>query len=375
MTPALAVIAELKKRGYTNFVWVGHKYNQQKNESLSPEYRTITLQNIPFIELKTGKIIRSFGLKDIPYVIYQLALIPAGFIKSIYIIFKYNPQIIISFGSYLAVPIVLSAKLKGITVITHEQTIVSGLANRLIGKFANKVLISWDNSFKYFKKDKTVLTGNPIRKEILSAKTDSLTKNFDKRFPTLLIYGGNQGSHILNKVVFSSLQELLQKYNIIHQTGNSSATGDFTTALDTKKKLPALIQDRYLPKDYILPEEVGEALNKSDIIIGRSGANSITEYLALGKLSILIPIPWSSNNEQLRNAKLMKSTGLAEIIEQKDFGYKTLTETLDKGVNCLNKKLDFFGKPIDESIAYGKSLINLNAHNDIADIIETFLNK
>jgi len=375
MTPALSVIAELKKRGYTNFVWVGHKYNQQKNESFSPEYRTVTLQKIPFVELKTGKIIRSFGLKDIPYVLYQLILIPFGVLRSIYIIFKYNPQLVLSFGSYLAVPIVICAKIKGIKVVTHEQTIVSGLANRLIGKFADKVLISWDTSFKYFSKKKTQLTGNPIRKEILSSKSDTLTKNFDKRLPTLLIYGGNQGSHIINKVILDSLQELLQKYNILHQTGNSSVTGDFNMAQDIKKRLPILIQDRYIPKDYILPDEVGEALNKSDIIIGRAGANSITEYLALGKISILIPIPWSSNNEQMKNARLMKSTGLGEIIEQKDFSYKSLIETLKKTTDILNSNTDFFGKPIEESIAYGKSLINLNAHNDIADVVESYLNQ
>lgn len=373
MTPAFAVITELKKRGYTNYLWVGHKYNQQKTKSLSPEFRTVSLQNIPFIELKTGKLIRRFEIKDILYVLNQLVLIPLGFIKSFTIIIKYNPRIILSFGGYLAVPIVIAAKLRRIPVITHEQTIVTGLANRIIGKFADKILISWETSSKYFSKEKTILTGNPIRKEILHEKTEDLTKNLDKKLPIILIYAGNQGSHTINKIIFDSLQDLLQKYNIIHQTGNSSVTNDYLTSIEIKKKLPFLIQDHYLPKDFINLDEVGEALNSADLIIGRAGANSITEYLVLGKMCILIPIPWASHNEQMKNAKLMKSTGLAEIIEEKDLNYKTLKDTITTAFKNLDKKVDFFEKPIEESKEYAKTLINLNAHNNIADIVETYL--
>lgn len=150
LTPAIAVISELKKRGFTNFVWVGHKKNQKGNIELSAEFLTIKKLEIPFVNLKTGKLSRTWSFATFFNDMKNLCMISAGIIQSSYIIFKYRPSLILSFGGYLAVPVVLVGKILGTKVITHEQTLVTGLANRIISKFADKILISWETSSKFF---------------------------------------------------------------------------------------------------------------------------------------------------------------------------------------------------------------------------------
>ncbi len=373
LTPALAILSELKKRGYTNFIWVGHKYNQYRDKSLSPEYRTIKLLNIPFIELKSGKIIRSFKLKELPFVLFQYLLILNGLISSLFIILRYKPNIVLSFGGYLAVPVAIMGKLFNKLIITHEQTIVSGSANKILARLSNKTLISWENSFKYFKKDKTVLTGNPIRKEVLKGDNVKLTKGLRTNIPTLLVMGGNQGSHVINKTLFHSLNELIKDFNIIHQTGSSSATNDFSKAQTLKKELPLEFRDRYLTFDYISTDDIGEVLNKSDLIISRSGANTISEILLLAKPAILIPIPWASHNEQYMNARLVQSCGLGVIIDEKNLNKASLISSIYTSLNNIkmNKGLD--NRNLDICKKDAQALINIDAHIKIVDEIEKLL--
>ncbi len=374
LTPAIAVLSELKKRGYQNFLWVGHKYNQLGNKQLSPEYQIVTMNNIPFLNLRTGKIIRSRDLKSFFQLIKQIFLIKFGLIKSFFIILKYRPSIVLSFGGYLAVPVVINAKLFRTKVLTHEQTIVVGSANKLISKLADKILISWDSSRKYFNAKKTILTGNPIRRDIFKVKSETLTQSFNNELPILLIYGGNQGSHEINFRVFDILEEFLNDFNIIHQTGNSSVTNDFTKAKQLKLRLNTVLKDRYTIRDYILPNEIGEALNKADIILCRAGANSISEILALGKMSVLIPIPWASHDEQTKNAELVASTGLGYILKQKDsLTSQTLFQTILLANNQLKSGKGFNNKSIDECKEIAKQYIILDAPSKVADELEKLL--
>ncbi|MBE0573771.1 glycosyltransferase, partial [Candidatus Dojkabacteria bacterium] len=221
LTPAIAVVTELKKRGYSNFVWIGHKYNQASTKTPSAEFNTVTNSSIPFYNLKTGKLIRDWSFSTFIYGIKNLFWILLGFINSLRIILKERPRLILSFGGYLALPVVITGKLLGARIVTHEQTIVTGLANKIISKFANKVLISWESSFKYFNAAKTIFTGNPIRSEVFEVTNDNLVENLNPDLPTLLIYGGNQGAHEINKRIFDILEDLLNDFNIIHQTGSS----------------------------------------------------------------------------------------------------------------------------------------------------------
>jgi UDP-N-acetylglucosamine--N-acetylmuramyl-(pentapeptide) pyrophosphoryl-undecaprenol N-acetylglucosamine transferase len=374
LTPAVAVLNELKKRGFLNFIWVGHKFNQAGNKELSPEFVTVKNLGIKFISLSTGKLTRKWTTKTLIPGIKNIFLLFWGFIKSFYIIIRYRPRLILSFGGYLAVPIVIIGRLFSSKVITHEQTIVVGLANKFISKFADKILISWESSKEFFDSKKTILTGNPIRRDIFITKSDSLTKSFDRKLPILLIYGGNQGSHEINKRVFEILNELLEDCNIIHQTGNSTVTNDYRKALDIKERLPFSFKHRYEVRDYILQDEVGEALNKSDLILGRSGANNVSEILALGKLCVLIPIPWASHDEQTKNAEFVAQIGLGYVLTQKDsLTSQTLYQTLLLGLNQLKSGKGFNGENLDKIKEVAKSKIILDAPQNVANEVEKLI--
>ncbi|MEO6728382.1 MAG: UDP-N-acetylglucosamine--N-acetylmuramyl-(pentapeptide) pyrophosphoryl-undecaprenol N-acetylglucosamine transferase [Candidatus Dojkabacteria bacterium] len=371
-TPALAVISELKKRGYTNFLWVGHKYNQQGNKEVSPEFKLVEEVGIKFLDLKTGKINRKWNLQNFLPSIGSLFMISYGLIQSKLILLRNRPRIIVSFGGYLAVPIVFVAWLLRVKIITHEQTIVTGLANKVISKFANKVCISWENSKQFFPERKTVFTGNPIRREVFKIESDELIKDLDPKKPTIYVTGGNQGAHEINKRIFEYLPNLLQECNIIHQTGNSSATNDYQTALDLKKDLTGELNIRYKPVDYVTAAQIGSVFNKADVVFARSGANTVSELLALGKLSILMPIPWTSGDEQTMNARILEETGLGFIIVQKDnLTSKQIYQTILLSLNQIKTGKGFNGRTIEECKEVAQAKIILDAPQKVADVIES----
>lgn len=375
MTPALAVMSELKKRGYASFVWIGNKYNQQGNIEPSPEFNTISSLGIKFVELRTGKLTRKWTPQTIVPGILNFLYIFIGFFKALFIILVEKPTIILSFGGYLAVPIVFWGRVFGKKVLTHEQTIITGLANKVIAKFANRICVSWESSLQYFPKDKVVLTGNPIRREVFLEKNTKLTKDLDSSRPTLYITGGNQGANEINKRIFEILPSLLQECNIIHQTGNSSATNDYRKALDFQKQLPSELMFRYVPIDYVTSDEIGDVFSKSDIVFSRSGANTVSEILALGKLSILMPIPWTSHDEQTKNARFVEETGLAFVLVQKDnLSSQTVYQTVLLAINQLKAEKGFNGEKISKCIELAKSKVILDAPKKVADEIEKLVN-
>lgn len=374
LTPAIATINELRKRGYNKIYWVGHRHNQAGNKKLSPEYLTITGQKIPFFNLKTGKLIRNWEFSTFFYGIKQLALIPIGFANALIIVIKVRPKIIVSFGGFLALPVVFWGRILGRKIVTHEQTLVLGLANKIIAKLSNKILVSWESSLKYFPQYKTVLTGNPIRRDILIIKSNTLTLDLDKSKPTILILGGNQGSHEINSKVFEIVQKLLEDFNVIHQTGNSSVTGDYTKANEIRSALSNSVKFNYLVKDFINQEEIGEALSIASIVVSRGGANTISEFMALGKMAIIIPLPKSSYSEQIKNAVMLEQTGLGYYLPQEDnLKSEKLYQTILMGYNQFKAGKGFNNLPIEECAKNALSMINLDAPSKVVDEIENLL--
>lgn len=373
LTPALAVVSELKKRNISNILWVGHKYAQMGTTTPSAEYNQVTSLNIPFISLKTGKLIRDWSFSTFFYGIKNLFSIFLGFLQSFTIILKEKPDLVVSFGGYLALPVVISAKILGRKVITHEQTLVVGLANKIISKLADKVLVSWNESLKYFPKNKTNFTGNPIREDIFKVQQSTLLDELDTTLPILLVYGGNQGAHEINKRIFNILNDLVKDFNIIPQTGNSSVTKDNLQAVHVKASLPLELRNRYKPIEYINGTDVGAVLNKADILVSRSGANTISEILALGKLSILIPIPKTSHNEQTLNAQFVEKNGLAIHLAQDKLSEQKLYQTILLLRNQLKDNRSANNLDLNTVRESAKSLINMNAASNVVDVIEKYL--
>jgi len=313
---ALVVAEALREKGYQVF-WLGHQYSMIGDKNPSAEYLEVTEKGFPFTEIKAGKFQPRYQF--FPY----LLRIPLGFWQSLVSLIKIKPDLIFSFGGYLALPVAFSGWLLGIPVVTHEQTSVSGLANRLIAKIAKKVFLTYEASGKYFPREKVVITGLPLREEILK-KGKKLFQNNKK---TIYVTGGKQGAHTINEAVWAILPTLLENFNVIHQVGSTSLFNDIQKAEEIKKNLGER-GENYLPKEYFFDKEISTVLNRADLVISRAGAHIVYELLALKKPAILIPIPWSSNQEQLKNAQMLAAAGLTKILPQEDLEKSKLEEAV-----------------------------------------------
>lgn len=332
LAPALSVLESLPKN--TNILFVGRKYALEGDNALSLEYKTINSLNIPFIELNTGRWQR----KLTQFTLFSLFKLPIGIIKSFIILINFRPDVVMGFGGYVSVPIIFCAYLLRIPVVIHEQTMEAGVANRLVSRFAQKICISWESSRKYFPEDKVILTGNPMRNfSVLNFKFSI----FSNKLPTIFVTGGSSGSHFINVLIEKIIRELLVDYNVIHQAGDTQGYHDFERLELLRKSLPEKLRENYIVEKFIDPSEIGDLLKLSSLVISRSGMNTITELIYFEKPAILIPLPFSQGNEQVKNAKLLEKIGLGVMLQQSNLDEKKLLQTINLMVYEINSyKLD-----------------------------------
>ncbi len=312
ITPALAIIDELveNKQSEIDLVFVGRKHTSRSKKEISLEYQEIRKRNIHFIHFDAGRLTRILSLS----IFKNILKLPKSYLQAFKIIRKEKPDIILTFGSYIGLPIAICGWLLGITVYVHEQTIHPGISNQLIGQFASQIFVSFPESREYFNKQKTVVSGNPVRKQIFKTikKPFTITKNR----PVIYITGGSLGSHSINELIAPILDSLLKRYIIIHQTGNVEQFHDYDKFRLLKQKLPKELQHRYFISSHFLSDEIGYVYSQSDLVIGRSGANTFFELVALKKPAIFIPLPWSAHNEQLKHSQVFRKAGAGEIFDQ-----------------------------------------------------------
>lgn len=359
-TTALAVIQSLlnaKKEFFPELFWIGHKYSMWGDKNESAEYKEVTSLGIPFYNLLAGKFYRTYNP-------LKLIRIPFGFFQSLYYLLKIKPDLIVSFGGYLAVPVVLTGKILGITSYTHEQTTGVGFANNFISKFASKIFLTWENSLSKLNDPKAVLVGLPLREEILNPASSSecgFLGEFVKRAsgkPLIYITGGKQGAHFLNELVKNSLDLLPNDYFVIHQCGSSTVYSDFETLKNIKN-------DHYFVNDYFSAKETGLIFKSASIVVGRSGANTVYELAACRKPAIFIPIPWVSHNEQRKNAEVLETAGSAVILDQDKTSPEEFVNTLKNAISNL-KTFDGNAQKLGEKII-------LNASEKISSELIKFL--
>ncbi len=309
LTPALSVIESLPKD--VKLVYVGRKHALEGDKAVSLEYETIKKLGIEFVDLKTGRFQRSFSRYTLP----SLGRVPFGLFRAIRILRKHRPDVVLAFGGYLSFPVVIAANFLKIPTVIHEQTLDAGASNKYLSKFADKICISFESSAKYFPKGKTILTGNPIRRGILSPRKKLETK---EDLPLIYVTGGSLGSHFINSLIGENLSSLLDKYLIVHQTGAAQEFKDFEKLSILKEGVNNDKRNRYTLSRFFNPEETGSIMRASSLVIGRAGINTVSELIVLNKPGFLIPIPQSSGNEQVNNANFLKDLGLGEVFEQKD---------------------------------------------------------
>jgi len=327
LTPALATIEELRKQGDWEIYYLGRERSFEGKKVSSQEAKIIPASGINFIPIRAGRLQRRFTLYTIP----SLLKIPFSFFQSLLIIGKIKPDLILSFGGYVSVPIVIAGWIKKIPVITHEQTSSPGLANKINSHFSDLIAVSFKETLNFFSKKKTVFTGNPLREEIFEIKKSPSPGKVEflqekLSLPLIYVTGGSQGASIINKSIMELAPFLLERALIIHQTGEL----DYIRVFEFSERLPEKLKERYFVKNYISKEEIGWVLNRADLVISRSGANIVWELGALGKPAILIPLPIAGADEQMKNAILLKKIGLAEIIPQKDLSSEKLRQLIEK---------------------------------------------
>jgi UDP-N-acetylglucosamine--N-acetylmuramyl-(pentapeptide) pyrophosphoryl-undecaprenol N-acetylglucosamine transferase len=309
LTPALSLIHYAKNKK-DEIVYVGRTFANKEAGINSREEVEIKNAGVQYTTIDSFKLNRHQKLKSL----LQLPKLIVATTKALSIINTYKPEIIVSFGGYLAVPICIAGKIKRIPIFTHEQTQVIGLANKILFKIANKVGLSWENTKKLYPQEKYILTGNPIRPDIIkkSNKPTWLTSTA----PILYVTGGSQGSKAINQTIIQNIDALTKDFCIIHQCGGSKENHYVNNLNKRKNKLPQAKKVNYIAKDWFSASELSWILDNALGIIGRSGANTITEIVYKKLPAILIPLPYAGNNEQYKNAAMLKAENAAILLPQ-----------------------------------------------------------
>jgi UDP-N-acetylglucosamine--N-acetylmuramyl-(pentapeptide) pyrophosphoryl-undecaprenol N-acetylglucosamine transferase len=311
LTPALATIEEIQKRKLPyEIVFIGRRKALEGVAGIAHEEEIVTSRGIRFRPIVAGRLQRLLHI----HTITSLAKIPIGFFQALYYCLSERPYAVFSFGGYVALPVVVCAAFLKIPIITHEQTSVPGLANKIIAKFAKTICVTFELTKKDFPKHNVVVTGLPVRAELFSPPAKPTFTASESTRPLIYITGGSTGSESLNTLLFPLISEFTKKFAVIHQTGQLS----LEQARAVQQALPTKNRDRYVIQDYFGIGDLSWILQKAAFVVGRSGANTVMEMAMLGKVGLFVPLPWSGGGEQMKNAQWLADAGSAKVIQQKE---------------------------------------------------------
>lgn len=308
-TPAQAVIEKLLEILDTKIAYLGRKYARDDDKARSAESEVLPKLGVKFIPIIAGKLNRFLSLQTI----ISFLATPIGFIQSFYYLLKEKPDLIVSFGGFTGLPVVVSGWLLSVPSLIHEQGLKMGLANYLSAFFADTVAVSFKdfNVPPFIDEKKIVITGNPIRQEILDENPSPkkeiksfIEKAKKNKKPLILITAGSQGSHKINLLAEDKYSELTRMAAVIHQTGQSK--------YDDYSNLKKKESENYLVEKWIDAQTLSYILNYADLAVCRSGINTLMELAIKSVPALMIPIPLGS--EQSGNAKYFANLGLGEVI-------------------------------------------------------------
>ncbi len=269
--------------------------------------------NVRFVPTAAGKMRRYFSILNF----FDYFKTAWGVTRSVLRVFFLYPDVVFGKGGYASFPTLLAAKLFRIPVVIHESDAEPGKVNRWAGKFAQKVAISYPEAAKFFPADKVAFTGNPVRKAALVPARDGALEffKFAPDLPVIFVTGGSQGAQALNDGLLSALPQLVEKYQIIHQTGADNlddVTGRAKVAMGNN-----LHADRYKPMGYLNDLEMRMASGAAQLIISRGGS-TIFEIASWGLPSIIVPLPTAAEDHQSKNAFSYARAGACSVIEQQN---------------------------------------------------------
>ena len=302
----LAVAAALRRRGGVEVHWIGSRTGVEARRA--PE------AGLAFHAIPTGKLRRYWDWQNVPDLGVR---VPAGFARSWRLLRRLGPRLVFATGGFVALPPALAARALRIPVVVHEQTAVPGLANRIAGRFARRIALTFPMTGREFRPDRVVLTGNPLRPELAGGSREAGCRlfGFDPAAAVVYVTGGSQGSHKINRTIGAILPALLEQAQIVHQCGDQPTTGDRAWLDGEAAKLPDRLRARYALRPYVGPE-LRDIFAAADLVIGRSGAGTVNECCQLGRAALYIPLPGTSGDEQTANARLVEAAGGGVLLPQ-----------------------------------------------------------
>ena len=315
--PALSVARELQHRYRAEILYLG--------DVDGLETRLVPDAGFKLVTVHAGRLHRYWSARTVR----DLAQVPRGFIEARRHVRAFNPHAVFTSGGYVAVPAGFAANRMGVPLLIHQQDVQPNLANKLLRPLATRISVSFEASLAFFPKNKTRLLGNPVREEILAVagadvRMHKPTLGFLPAFPLLLVTGGSQGARHINQAVTDALPKLLERFQILHITGQLTYDETKAAAQAQLQGLPEHVANRYRIEPY-LNAEMPIALAAADAVISRSGAATLAELAILGKPSILIPLPPGfGGSPQETNAQTFTKQGAANVVLDKDTTGETL---------------------------------------------------
>ena len=305
VTPNIALLPRLKELQY-DIHYIG-SYNGIEKDLIEPFH-------IPYHGISSGKLRRYFSMKNFtdPFRVLK------GFHEANKLIKTLKPDVIFSKGGFVSVPVVMAGKKNHVPTIIHESDITPGLANKLSMPSATKICCNFPETLKSLPADKAVLTGSPIRQELLTGDPEAARKfcHFTSEKPVILVIGGSLGAAAVNQAVRRILPKLLENFQVIHLCGKGKLDESLTGV------------EGYAQFEYI-QKELKDLFALADLVISRAGANAICELLALRKPNILIPLPAkSSRGDQILNARSFERQGFSMVLEEETLTDETLLDAV-----------------------------------------------
>ena len=335
VTPNIALVPKLKESGF-EIKYIG-TYNGMEKQLVEDA-------GLDYIGISSGKLRRYFSWKNFsdPFRVLK------GYFEAKKFMKKYKPDIVFSKGGFVTVPVVYAASKYKIPVIIHESDMTPGLANKLCLSSATKVCCNLPETVNNLPKDKAVLTGTPIRQELLHGNKEHARAycGFTSDKPVLLVIGGSLGAASVNENVRKILPELLKEFQVIHIFGKGKT--------DESIQLTGYVQYEYVQ------EQLPDMFALADVVISRAGANAICELAALSKPNLLIPLSAkASRGDQILNARSFECQGYSMVLEEEEITEASLLEAIRKLYQERNKYI--------AAMSAGK---NLNSIQHIVNLIE-----
>ncbi len=351
--PLFAVAQQIRKISQDNKLLQPHIFfvSDQKYDT-----SILSKNNIEFRKLSTGKLRRYFSITNF----FDFFKTISAVIKAFFLVFSIYPDVVFTNGGYGAFPVLVAARFFRIPVMIHAADTVPGRVITWSSKFAKKISIGFPETIDYLPEEKIAFTGNPIRRgtDIALIQGAHEFLKLDENIPTILILGGSQGAVIINDIIVDILPNLLEKYQVIHQTGKDNFE-------DVTQRANLLLEKssnktRYKPFKYLDLLALRMSVGASDLIISRAGS-TISEIALWGIPSILIPITDSQGDHQRKNAFSYAGFGATVIIEEKNLSKHILGAEIDKLMTNTKKR--------DKMIAGAKEFAKPGAAQKIAEQI------